>query len=176
MNKFLVQQNIEILEQLKACIVLMPQEAYVETRPLLEGSCLGMHFRHVIEFYECLLNGLPHQIVNYDSRVRNLELQSDTSFAINCITAIQLSIADLNKDVALILQAGNSNDIDFLEMPTSYLRELYYMMEHCTHHMALIKMALIQYWPQVQLPLNFGVAQSTIKFKQSVHSNLSASK
>jgi hypothetical protein len=176
MNKILLEQNINILEQLKESLILMPTDAFVETRPLLEGSSLGMHIRHVIEFYECLINGLPHKVVNYDSRVRNLELQSNKDFAINCITAIQLRLEDVVTDVPLILQAGKINDDDFIEMPSSYLRELYYMLEHCTHHMALIKMVIMQYWPNVQLPANYGVAQSTIKYKQSVHSYLSANK
>jgi hypothetical protein len=176
MNKILIAQNLNILEQLKESIISMPDEAFLETRPLLEGSNLGMHIRHIIEFYECLINGLDTLIVNYDSRVRNLELQSNKYFAINCITAIQLRIDDINTDVLLTLFAGNSKDSDFISMPSSYSRELYYMLEHCTHHMALIKMAIMQYWPNVQMPLNYGVAQSTIKHKQSVYSNLPANK
>jgi hypothetical protein len=174
MNKILLNQNLEILEQLKLSIIAMPLAAFIESRPLLVNSTLGMHIRHVIEFYECLINGLDSKIVNYDARVRNLQLETDQQFATNCIEAIQIRIEDIKADAAITLQAGKFNEIDFVEMPSSFSRELYYMLEHCTHHMALIKMAIMQYWPSVALPLNYGVAQSTIKHKQSVHSNLSA--
>jgi hypothetical protein len=50
---------------------------------------------------------------------------------------------------------------------TTYFREIVYNIEHTIHHLALIKVALIE----LKLSLvdnNFGMAYSTIKYKSSL--------
>jgi hypothetical protein len=49
---------------------------------------------------------------------------------------------------------------------TSYNRELVYNLEHAIHHMAIMKIAVDNAFPQVQMPENFGVAYSTIRYQQ----------
>ena len=56
-------------------------------------------------------------------------------------------------------------------VPTTYFREVVYNTEHAIHHLALIKVALIEM--KVDLVSdNFGMAYSTIKHKNSITSNV----
>lgn len=47
---------------------------------------------------------------------------------------------------------------------TNYHRELLYNLEHCIHHQALIKVAVLQ-CESVKIDDNFGVARSTIEYR-----------
>jgi hypothetical protein len=61
-----------------------------------------------------------------------------------------------------------------LKMPTTVARELFYMLEHTVHHMAIIKMAVVNENLNIDIPENFGVANSTIQYQKSVHSKLNS--
>ena len=50
---------------------------------------------------------------------------------------------------------------------SSVERELAYNIEHAIHHMAIIKIAVNTVFPRVQLPQNFGVAYSTVRYQKS---------
>src|SRR5690349_16901097 len=52
-------------------------------RPLAEfdGSTLGQHFRHILEFFQCLEKGVPQGMVDYASRERNLLFEDNPAIA-----------------------------------------------------------------------------------------------
>ena len=55
-------------------------------------------------------------------------------------------------------------DGEELLIETNYNRELLYNLEHCIHHQALIKVALLQS-ESITVDANFGVARSTIEYR-----------
>jgi hypothetical protein len=56
-------------------------------------------------------------------------------------------------------------DGEEIRVESNYLRELLYNLEHCIHHQALIKVAVLQN-PTILLSENFGVAHSTIEYRK----------
>lgn len=48
---------------------------------------------------------------------------------------------------------------------TNYFREVLYNLEHCIHHQALIKVALLNF-NYIQISETFGIAPSTIEFRK----------
>ena len=44
-------------------------------------ASIGGHFRHVLEHFHCLIEGLPAGQVNYDARRRNPRIENEVSFA-----------------------------------------------------------------------------------------------
>ena len=52
------------------------------------------------------------------------------------------------------------------QIRSNYHRELAYNVEHAIHHMALIKIGVKENAPYVQLPDDFGIASSTIRYKK----------
>ncbi|MDX1476670.1 MAG: hypothetical protein R3301_03155 [Saprospiraceae bacterium] len=53
-------------------------------------------------------------------------------------------------------------------MDSSLERELIYNIEHTIHHLAIIKIGLAIIAPDIPLPAHFGVAPSTVKYKQGI--------
>lgn len=127
----------------------------------LSNASIGEHTRHIIELFQCLENQYDSGIVNYDDRLRNTLIQTDTNFAIQQIISIQNNLDKANKKI-LLSQKIDGNEI---QTESNYFRELLYNFEHCIHHQALIKVAILQF-ERVLVNENFGVARSTIEYRK----------
>ena len=126
----------------------------------LGNATIGEHTRHIIEMFQCLENQYENGIVNYDSRKRDHLIQTNSAFANDCIAGILNQIEKPNKN----LQLQQIVDAEVLLIETNYHRELLYNLEHCIHHQALIKVAIIQN-ATITVDENFGVARSTIEYR-----------
>lgn len=126
----------------------------------LSNASIGEHTRHIIEMFQCLENFYAIGTINYDNRERNGRIQTDTKFAIEKIKEIQKSLRSENKKIEL----EHVVDGKVYRIETNYYRELLYNLEHCIHHQALIKVAVLQ-CEAVKIDDNFGVARSTIEYR-----------
>ena len=127
----------------------------------LSNATIGEHTRHIIEMFQCLENQYENGIVNYDIRKRDYLIQTNTDFARECILQILNQIEKPNKS----LQLQQIVDGSILLIDSNYNRELLYNLEHCIHHQALIKVAIIQS-ATIKIDENFGVARSTIEYRK----------
>ena len=148
-----LNELIDLLNQLS-------QIEYSKSCPDLSNATIGEHTRHIIEMFQCLENQCDSGIVNYDNRMRNIRIQTDTLFAIENIVTIQINLDKKNINLEL-LQIIDGEEI---RIASNYHRELLYNLEHCIHHQALIKVAVLQ-CETVKIDPNFGVARSTIEYR-----------
>lgn len=148
-----LNELIDLLKQLS-------QNEYSNSCAELSNATIGEHTRHIIEMFQCLENQYDLGIVNYDKRERNIRIQTDTAFAIENIVLIQQNLDKKNKNIEL-LQIIDGEEI---RIESNYFRELLYNLEHCIHHQALIKVAILQ-CETVIIDANFGVARSTIEYR-----------
>jgi hypothetical protein len=154
-----------ILLQLAHALNEISENSYCQKSILLNGSSIGAHTRHVIELFQCLLNGYESSVINYDKRERSLSIEQDKNIAINLLKATANKISLPNKDLILQGFYCEDNEIEESEVKTNYFRELIYNLEHSIHHMALIRIG-IKELSNINLPENFGVAPSTIQYKK----------
>ncbi len=166
MHSSLHQTTVSTLQQLIDLLLQLHPTTYAQALPVLSGSSLGGHVRHITEFYLCLFNGLADGIVDYDARKRNPLLESDKQFAVQTIEALIDQILGLQGDRALQLKACYTTDAALL-VPTTLYRELIYNLEHCIHHLATIRIGVSTGSNQYSIPQNFGVAPSTIQHRQT---------
>ncbi|MFV8336907.1 DinB family protein [Flavobacterium sp. RSP29] len=148
-----LNELVDLLNQLS-------QKEYSNSCTELSNATIGEHTRHIIEMFQCLENQYDLGIVNYDKRERNTRIQTDTVFAIENIVLIQQNLDKKNKNIEL-LQIIDGEEI---RIESNYFRELLYNLEHCIHHQALIKVAILQ-CETVIIDANFGVARSTIEYR-----------
>jgi hypothetical protein len=153
-----------INKNLNELILLLNQLSnanYSNPCPELSQASIGEHTRHIVEMFQCLENQYDSGIVNYDKRARNILIQTDTDFALNQILNIQNNLEKENKSLTL-LQIIDKEEI---RIESNYFRELLYNLEHCIHHQALIKVAVLQF-ENITIDHNFGVARSTIEYRK----------
>ena len=149
------------LKELSNLLSQLTKADYSNPCAALSNSTIGEHTRHSIEMFQCLENQYEVGVVNYDNRQRDYKIQTDPEFA---IIALQNVIDNLQKpNKKIILQ--QIIDGEELNIESNYDRELLYNLEHCIHHQALIKVAVLQN-KNLQIDANFGVARSTIEYRK----------
>lgn len=158
-----------ILQQLSDVIRQMDENDFVRPSSTLGQSTIGQHVRHTLEFFVCLEQGFAEGIVNYDRRAHDKLIESNKQIALNAIDRIMAFVMDQTKDRMLKLEVGYQPDSeDCIAIDTNYFRELSYNIEHAVHHMAIIKIGLRELAGYVQIPADFGIAVSTMRYHASV--------
>lgn len=153
----------QILRQLLDVIVQLDREEYSSSLPLLSNSSIGQHVRHIIELYQCLLKGYDQGEINYDERKREVRIEIDSSFAEESIHILMEVLSNrLDKELMLRVNYSTTND-EVVVIRTSFNRELAYNIEHAIHHMAIIRIAIQQYFAHIHTDGNFGIAPSTVR-------------
>lgn len=149
------------LDELTSLLDQLSDEDYSKSCESLSNATIGEHTRHILEMFQCLQNGYDSGVLNYDNRQRNKRIQTETEFAKQCISEIKTGLQTENKIMFL------EQYIDGLTMriQSNYYRELLYNLEHCVHHQALIKVAVLQF-ENISIDDNFGVARSTIEYRK----------
>ncbi len=155
--------NIATLEQLQNVLTRMDQQLYTEVNAKGNAS-VGQHVRHTLEFYKCLFNATD--VVSYDQRKRDLLMESSPEHAIGVtqqiLEALQQPLAE--KALKLNAKVATNESIGFA-LPSSFSRELFYVLEHAIHHMALIRMLVKDQKEDFELDDSFGVAYSTLVYR-----------
>jgi hypothetical protein len=130
---------------------------------LLGSASIGQHARHIIELWQCALNGYDTGLVDYHNRERNLLLENDKDQILSAMNSIMAKASELHdKSLSLYIAHNEEGGVEVAE--TTYLREVVYNVEHMIHHMALIKVALRAMQIEITQP-NFGMAYSTIQYQ-----------
>jgi hypothetical protein len=166
----------QTLNELNSVVVLMDDKQFSKPLTIFSGSSIGMHARHIIEFYQCLLFQYEkEQVINYDKRRRDLLLESNLeyfAFTVNILIETLEELDNNRLDCPLSL-CSPSDDIvseneqkgDFF-INSSLARELHYNLEHTIHHAAFIKIGVLSLMPDAQLPKTFGIAPSTLRHQK----------
>jgi hypothetical protein len=155
----------QLSEQLQSLIKLMlslDDEQYNKKIEHLGNASIGGHTRHIIELLQCAIDGHQSGEVDYINRSRNLLLETDRAFAQVTLQRLDETIRLSDKELMLLTEQQSLN------VTTTYFREVVYNTEHTIHHLALIKVAIIEMKLEVA-DNNFGMAYSTIKYKASLN-------
>ncbi|MFZ0598740.1 hypothetical protein [Pseudomonas shirazensis] len=157
----LLESIRQSLDELIYLLDQLSDQDYSRSCQALSNATIGEHTRHILEMFQCLEQSYDSGILNYDNRQRNKQIQTETEFAKKCIIQIKKELKSENKIIYL------EQFIDGLSMriQSNYYRELLYNLEHCVHHQALIKVAVLQF-ENIIIDENFGVARSTIAYRK----------
>lgn len=161
----LLKRPIEdVFIQLSDALEKLSDEQYTRPSRILFKATIGQHVRHIIELFQCLENGYTEGVVNYEKRKRDYRIETDKEFAGHLLRSLFRQISRPNK--AITLEAEDYNEsLETVRIPSNYYREIAYNLEHTIHHMALIRVGINEV-ADITLPDEFGVAYSTIKYRQ----------
>jgi len=161
--------SINMLDSIKSLLDNIPNEIYINPDNILSGASLGQHFRHIIEFYQCITDFNKNRLICYDNRKRDLRLEESIDFMNLIIGEISDSISKLNPQTKIQTLSKFTSDPDEskVKISSSIGRELSYGFDHSIHHLAIIKIALNINHPEIELPDSLGVAPSTLQYRES---------
>jgi hypothetical protein len=158
-----VKYHLNIFAEIERITKQLSHDAFIEKIEILSGSSIGQHIRHIVEFYICLFSDKNY--INYDERERNLLIENSPTHTQEILETLKTQLQGLDFEKKVIIKQTLNHQEVFLK--TSYARELLYLGEHSIHHFALIKIGINALCPELPLDQNFGVADSTIKYRAS---------
>jgi hypothetical protein len=161
----LLKQPIQnVFVQLTESLHQLTNEEYRQPSKILFNASIGQHVRHIIELFLCLEAGYEMGTVNYEKRKRDYNIETNKDLAIQLLKDIYHRLERPNID--LVMEAEDYEDnLSPVSIPSNYYREIAYNLEHTIHHMALIRVGITEV-SSIVLPQEFGVAYSTIKYRQ----------
>lgn len=158
-TQIIVDQMTEVLEKLD-------EGPYAQPLPLFNGSTIGQHFRHIIDFYGCLARGLGEGRIDYANRERDKRIETDPAYASQMLLEYTRGIQDCDESAEVQILADFSADLNTGRpvVKSTLARELMYAYDHAVHHLAMIKMGLKTLNAGIDVPEELGVAPSTLKY------------
>jgi len=161
----MLKQPIQhVFVQLSETLNQLTDEEYMQPSRILLSATIGQHVRHIIELFQCLEKGYDEGIVNYEKRKRDYQIETNKELAATLLKAVYQNVERPNKEI--VLEAADYCDtMEVASIPSNYYRELAYNLEHTIHHMALIRVGVNEV-SSIELPDEFGVAYSTIKYRK----------
>ncbi|MGW8121465.1 hypothetical protein ACV07N_02310 [Roseivirga echinicomitans] len=164
----LQQVSVEILNQLITISNQLKDNEFRSPLAILSSNSIGKHIRHIIEFYDLMMIGQSTGKVDYDKRSHDKVLEENRVLAIEKMNSLSQEIKAISEDQPITMCANYSIDgNDPITINTTLFRELQYNIEHAVHHMAIIKIALLNVFSEVSIPERFGIAYSTIKYQRN---------
>lgn len=141
---------------------------YARPLQLFNGSTIGQHFRHIVDFYGCLVRGIDEGRIDYANRERDTRIETEPLYAADVLTGLAAKCATVAEGDQLEIVADFSSDLNETRpvVVSTVGRELMYAYDHAVHHLAMIKMGLKAACPDVKVDHQVGVAPSTLKHWQ----------
>ena len=158
------------LKQLKNVLEQLTDHQFSVPLEILDKATIGMHVRHILEFYNCLINAETHGVLDYDARKRDILLETSTDACVDNLNRIIDFLRGVEGNPSLQLRVNYSMDPDkdcTVGIVTSFYRELQYNIEHTVHHFAILKIGVNALDETIILDKDFGVAPSTIRNRKS---------
>ena len=155
----------KVLRQGESLLNSLSDEDYTRKLPSVFGSTVGGHYRHCLDHFQSLLQGLDADEINYDHRERNPRIENDRNFALGETHRLLRAFGSLSTpflDCPINVRSKVNYEVDAAPLIGSTVgRELMYAVAHAIHHYALI--AVMCGMLKVPVPSGFGVAPSTLK-------------
>jgi hypothetical protein len=166
----LIAANIRWLHQALRLLERLDDTVYSNMAPGFAPHRAGAHLRHILEFYQCFLEGMNSSHIDYDSRRRDEAIEYSRHTAATAISSIIRALqtrAEVREEriVWVRMEDADGNGVRDCFMESSISRELQVLSSHTTHHFALIAMTLRAHG--VQMDPHFGMAPSTLRHQAS---------
>ncbi len=160
--KDVLRQGCIFLERVGEETYARPMEGPDQGKP---AASLGAHYRHVLDHFLCLAEGIRTGQVNYDQRRRNPQLESSVTCARLATEGLidefgGLSSAILQRECAVTYSVGYG-ETEAEAVRSNLAREVMFCVGHAIHHYAILR--ILCAGVGLKLPHEFGVAPSTLK-------------
>ena len=162
----LIEENCQCLQQAINMMDSITDDIYATNDGACFKSGIGMHIRHIIDFYENFLTGYEDRI-DYDARNRDPKMEVDRHYGVGKIRGVMNALEKLTTvtdgcdDQVQVKNDATDPRVDPFSA-SSVGRELQFLKFHAVHHYAMI--AMILRLQQVDVPADFGYAPSTLLY------------
>lgn len=167
--KHLIDESANSLAQLASVLKSVSQREYAEFMDSIFNASIGLHVRHVIDHYDMFFLGLQDQLINYDVRPREREIELDRDYALERIDRLldQLNSMPVQDQPLQVIMDMQSDTATLTRQSSSVARELAFLHSHSTHHYATLVFMLKSMEKHIALD-DFGLAPATIRNQEAL--------
>lgn len=177
-----IKGNAEAINQGVNLISLISDEQYTHIASPYVSSSIGEHFRHIVDLYLAVMNGIEKGVIDYDVRRRGAPIETSRAHAIKELEGIgqwmgkmwdyvQGALVDADKPV-MVLSEVSLRDTERVRVESTYARELIFTSSHAVHHFSVI--GIIAKLQNIDVEAGLGVAPATASYIRD--KNVSATK
>lgn len=171
MNSLIIREAVkEVLGQGEALLLAVDDVAYATKVPEAFNASIGGHYRHCLDHFCSVFDGLAEEMADYDARKRDLRIETLRDVALAKTRALRRLADEMPEsrlDCFIWARSKVSYASESSPMAASTVgRELMFCIVHAIHHYAL--MGVMCRLLDVPLPDGFGVAPSTIKHNEEM--------
>ena len=161
------QAGHDLVRQIDTLIQRIPDAQYQQALTVFNGSSLGQHFRHILNFYECVVQGGQGERIDYARRQRDPRIETETAYARTAYATMLQGMDTLDEGQAIdVVGDFHAQANERPALPSSIGRELMYAFDHAVHHLALIRIGLAELGLTEADDHQLGVAPSTVRHRQ----------
>jgi hypothetical protein len=162
----LIEMNVRWLRQALRLLERLDDRTYATTPGGFAPHRAGAHLRHILEFYQCFLEGQDSSHIDYDARRRETAIERSREAASAAIRSIIRALhtkIELRQEriIWVRMEDAESTNVREVFMESSISRELQVLSSHTVHHFALIAITLLGHG--VPMEPEFGMAPSTLR-------------
>lgn len=165
----LLEDNCRLLGQLEQLLLALEDTLYVDNESELFDSPVGVHVRHILDHYDCLLRGLPDRRIDYDDRAREPHIESQTESACQRLRDVReklLGAGNGDRELVVLQSSSDKPAAACMALGSSLARELVFLHSHTVHHQASIAALLRLLGVSYLAPPNFGLAPATAQHQE----------
>ncbi len=139
----ILKASVATLEKSKTLLNNLTDEQLANKGIAPYYSCVGSHIRHILDFYDCTINGISTNKVDLTVRKRDERISSECNYAITNVNRIineikKLDGFDLSNTITVIDNLG----LGAVEIKYTVSALLAQMATHAIHHYATISYIL----------------------------------
>ncbi|MFK8013046.1 MAG: hypothetical protein AB8B80_13485 [Marinicellaceae bacterium] len=158
-----LNQVVSILETLESCDAFNSKAIYCELN-------IGNHIRHINDHFCAVKKGCKSGIIDYNHRNRGSETETNLQFGLKTIKTWhdwidQIDIDSTDQSVKIISEINTIQTMS-LQFDSTIARELLYLINHTTHHVAHI--GLIAKNHGINISDTAGMAPCTMTYLRSI--------
>ncbi len=164
---------LAVLAQGELLATTVSPEDYSRKSAIAFNASIGGHYRHCLDHFTSLIDGVEKREINYDHRERDARIETDPAFALKITRQLRHSLEQLPVELLhapVLARCEVSYEKGSSPRAASTLsREVVYAIAHAVHHFALI--AVMARLMEINLPAHFGVAPSTVAWQATLESS-----
>ena len=148
--------------QVEGLLDVIDNDAYARPLPILSEATIGKHIRHILDFYWCVIKGTENCEICYDNRARQVGLETDIEYTKDVIRQLKTCIQQLDAAQPIVVSTTFTPAAEEapVKITSTVGRELMYAIDHCIHHLAIVKIGIKSHLPAIQIPEDMGVARA----------------
>ncbi|WP_142783181.1 hypothetical protein [Changchengzhania lutea] len=138
----IIESTLKTLRKSQLLLDALSDETLCNTSVSPYYSSIGTHIRHILDFYDCILNERENGSIDLTVRSRNKDVETKCCYAQSYLKVIIEKLEHFSNDIDDVVIVVDDLGLGKIEMKYTYAAALSQANSHAIHHYAIINYIL----------------------------------